>query len=439
MKDQNAPNPLTFIHDLSWEDLSDKVRLQIELNLLDLIGVGAGGRQTRLSEIICTHAAQEFGGDVPMLFDHRTASASGVALAAGMTIDSLDGHDGFNPAKGHIGCPLFPAALAIAHQQDVSGKAFLEAMVMGYEFGARVSVAQHATAPDYHTSGSWGAVAAAAAGARVARLDAAQTRHALGTAEYHGPRSQMMRCIDHPTMVKDGAGWGAMAGVSAVRLAQSGFTGAPAITVEQAPEFWADLGNRWYTLEQYYKPYPVCRWAQAPIEGVLALKNTHGLSHEQVDHIEVQTFHESVRLATASPRTTEEAQYSTSFPCAVAMVRGQVGASDIADNALDDPDILRLSQLLVMHEDDYANRHFPVVRYARVTLVLKDGRTVEGDWLQPLWDHRAPPTEAELRNKFHGLADPVLGKDRADATEEALSNLSRTGLAPLTTLLFAPA
>jgi hypothetical protein len=35
-------------------------------------------------------------------------------------------------------------------------------------------------------------------------LNRTQTAHAMGIAEYHGPRSQMMRCIDHPTMVKDG-------------------------------------------------------------------------------------------------------------------------------------------------------------------------------------------------------------------------------------------
>lgn len=430
--------PIEFIHDLNWNDLSAAVQQQIELSLLDLIGVGAGGRATRLSNIICDHATQEFGGDVPMLFDHRTASASGVALAGGMTIDSLDGHDGFNPAKGHIGCPLFPAALAIAHQEGASGQAFLEAMVMGYEFGARASIAQHGSVPDYHTSGSWGAVAAAAAGARVARLDAEQTRHALGIAEYHGPRSQMMRCIDHPTMVKDGAGWGSMAGVSAVRLAQAGFSGAPAITVEQADDYWKDLGSRWYMLEQYYKPYPVCRWAQGPIEGVLALKRAYNLTFEQVERIEVATFHESVRLATATPKTTEEAQYSTSFPCAVAMVRGTVTADDIADGALDDPDILRLSRSMVMREDAYANQHFPHDRYARVSLVLKDGRVLQGDWLQPLWDHRTPPAEAELRAKFHDFADPALGRDRSDAIEDALSRLEKTDMNPLTDLLFQP-
>ena len=136
-------DPIRFVHDLAWEDLPAQVRLQTELCLLDLIGVAAGGLGTRLSQIIRSHAHAEFGGALPMLFDGRSASASGVALAAGMTIDALDAHDGFNPAKGHIGCPLFPAALALGAETAVSGKRFLQAIAMGYEFGARVSVAQH--------------------------------------------------------------------------------------------------------------------------------------------------------------------------------------------------------------------------------------------------------------------------------------------------------
>ena len=232
---------------------------------------------------------------------------------------------------------MMPVAFATAYQHGSTGEELLQALVLGYEFGARAAMAQHATAPDYHTSGSWGAVAGARVAAWLAGLSPDQTRHALGIAEYCGPRSQMMRLIDHPSMLKDGAGWGAMAGASAMALAQAGFTGAPSLIVEQVPEPWADLGQRWYALEQYYKPYPVCRWAQAPIEGVLAHRRAHNLTSDQVERIEVTTFHESIRLAMRAPQATDEAQYSTSFPCAVAMVRGDVTPADIGDDALFDP------------------------------------------------------------------------------------------------------
>ena len=429
--------PLDLIHRLDWAALPSQVQLRAELCLLDLVGIAAGGTQTRLSAIIHDHAAGVFGGTRPMLFDGRTASPAGVALAAGMTIDSLDGHDGYNPAKGHIGCPLLPALLALA-PEDMPGIEFMAALVMGYEFGARVSAAQHATVADYHTSGSWGAVVAAAAGARLLGLSYEISRHALGIAEYHGPRSQMMRCIDHPTMLKDGSGWGSMAGVSAALLAKSGFTGAPAITVEDAPDFWDDIGTRWRIMDQYFKPYPVCRWAQAPVEGVLALARAHDLTSDRVERIEVATFHESVRLATARPRTTEEAQYSTSFPCAVALVRGGIGPEDITGDALDDPEIVRLSTGLRMTEDGEANALFPGKRVARVSLLLKDGTRLDGGLSTPRWDATDPPTEDEIRTKFHAIAGPLLGSARASAIESAIHDLPKTGLAPLAGLICQP-
>ena len=430
--------PIDLIHTLNLNDIPDAVKEQAKLSILDLIGIGAGGAGTRLSAIIREPAAQEFGGTIPMLFDGRTASAQGAALAAGITIDSLDGHDGFNMAKGHIGAPLFPAILALGYEQQISGREVLLATILGYEFGARVAMAQHATAPDYHTSGSWGAVTAAAAGAYILQLNTDQTRHALGIAEYHGPRSQMMRCIDHPTMLKDGAGWGAMAGVSAAKLAQAGFTGAPALIVEEAPEFWQDLGERWYMLEQYYKPYPVCRWAQAPIEAALHLQRTHGFTHHDVTGLEIETFHEAIRLATSAPETTEQAQYSTSYPVAVALVHGDVTPDAIADDALGDPDVMRLSHMLVMREQDHANAHFPTRRYARAKITLRDGQVLESDWMEPKWDHRTPATAGELTNKFRALAHPVLGPDRATRIETAVNGLEHIELSELTNQLLKP-
>jgi len=145
-----------------------------------------------------------------------------------------------------------------------------------------------------------------------------------------------------------------------------------------------------------------------------------------------------VRLATKRPRDTEEAQYSTSFPCAVAMVRGDVTPTDIADDELSDPEILRLSDSMVMKEDDFANVKFPLNRLAKVALTLKDGQRLESDWMEPLWDPTAPPTEAELREKFHKFADPAIGATRAVAIEEAIDTLDRTQFSALSQHLYQP-
>src|SRR5262249_8770104 len=157
-------------------------------------------------------------------------------------------------------------------------------LVLGYEIATRAGIALHASVADYHTSGAWNALGCAAIVARVLGLSTDVTRHALGIAEYHGPRSQMMRCIAHPTMLKDGSGWGAFTGVAAGYLAAAGFTGAPAITMDagQHAELWGDLGRRWRILEQYFKSYPVCRWADPAIEAVRLLVARHSIAARRI-------------------------------------------------------------------------------------------------------------------------------------------------------------
>jgi 2-methylcitrate dehydratase PrpD len=419
--------PVDFLHDVTFGDIPAEPLMGARRSLLDLIGVAAAGSQTELSRIIRNHAAGHFGAggaSASMMFDGRAVSPQGAALAGGMTIDSIDAHDGYKPAKGHIGCGVLPALLAFAAAEGVTeGHEFLASFVVGYEMAARLSVALHGTVSDYHTSGAWIAVACAAVGARVMGLDAAQTRHAMGIAEYHGPRSQMMRCIDHPTMLKDGSGWGAMAGVSAAYLARDGFTGAPAITVEQAPEYWKNLGDNWLTHVQYFKPSPVCRWAQPPTEAVRALRAEHNLTSEMVERIEVSTFHEAVRLATRHPETTEQAQYSLPYPVAAAMVRGQVGPAEVAPEAFADPEIQRLADGMELIESGTFNEPFPLHRIADVVIILKSGERLSSGPTEARGDPEDPLSMEELEGKFHGYADPVLGSERAIRVRGAVNNL----------------
>ena len=148
---------------------------------------------------------------------------------------------------------------------------------------ARAAIALHNTVEDYHTSGAWNALGVAALGAHLRGQSAETLRHALGIAEYHGPRSQMMREIANPTMLHDGSGMGALVGAMACLLAEDGFQGAPAITVEavEVAPYWADLGQRWTILENYIKPYPICRWAHAALDALGAVMTEHDLSEAQ--------------------------------------------------------------------------------------------------------------------------------------------------------------
>ncbi|MCV5901114.1 MmgE/PrpD family protein, partial [Escherichia coli] len=85
---------------------------------------------------------------------------------------------------------------------------------------------------------------------------------------------------------------------------------------QQTHALWADLGQRWYILEQYFKPYPVCRWAQPAVEAVRALQQENKLNPDEIELIEVHSFHQAVCLHTKRPETTEQAQYSLPFSVA---------------------------------------------------------------------------------------------------------------------------
>ncbi len=399
--------------------------------LLDLSGTAAAGATTQLSRIIRDHAVEQFGAgpgapSARMLFDGRSVSPTGAALAGGMTVDSVDSHDGHVLTKGHAGAAVLPGLLGLvdASNRPITGSELLTLLVVGYEVAIRAGIALHATVPDYHTSGAWNALGIVAVAARLWSLDEDRLRHALGIAEYHGPRSQMMRCIDHPTMLKDGSGWGAMTGVSSAYLAASGFTGAPALTVEQEEvrEIWDDLGERWRILEMYFKPYPVCRWGQPAIEAAMQVRLEHGLAPKEIAAIDVFTFHEATRLDQPEPATTEEAQYSLPFPVAAALVRGRLVPSDIVGGALTDEAVVALSRKIRLVDDPELSARFPAERFARVRVELQDGTVLESQTLPARGDAETPLADTEITMKFHALADGPLGP-RADGIEELISAL----------------
>jgi len=414
-----------FIHELRWEDIPDDVRSQARRCLLDTLGTAVGGRRTALSRIIHDHAAAVYGGKGSYLWlDGREVSPPGAALANGMTIDALDIHDGHRLVKGHASVALVPAALAtlgLGESRTVTGREFLTSLVVGWEVALRAGIVLHATAADYHSSGAWSALGCAAITARRLRLDAEATRHALGIAEYHGPRSQIMRAVDHPTMLKDGSGWGAMAGVSAGLLARAGFTGAPAVTVEEAEVagIWSDFGHTWRTAEQDFKPYAVCYWAQPAIAGALALQRAHHPPLGAIRRIQVHTFREAAHLTIQQPRTTEEAQYSLPFPVAAALVHGQLGADELTGEALRDPRVLDLSSRVELVDEPDYDRRFPAVRIARVRIETTAGETLDSGEAEALWDGPGLPADAELREKYRWLTRGHLAASRAAALEEA--------------------
>ena len=433
---QRTADACTFIREVSFRDVPVDVIEQGQRCLLDLIGVAAAGSRTEAAAIGNAYAATQLCGsdvDARILFDGRRAGLAGAAFAGALMIDAFDAHDGHPLTKGHAGAAIFPALLAAIDGAqgepvaNVDGRELLTSLILGYEIAIRAGITLHATVADYHCSGSWNALGCAAVTARLLGLPATKIREALGIAEYFGPRGQMLRTCDSPSMVKDGTGWGAHVGVSAALLARDGFTGAPAITLEasDAVGLWGDLGSRWRIRELYFKPYPVCRWAQPAVEAALALQRTHRFAADDIRTLTVESFREAIALgsARAVAATTEDAQYSLRHPIAAALVFGTIAADEVSEPRLADPRVDRLQRAMTLVENPAFSKRFPAERWARVRIALADGRTLLSEPALARGNPENPLSDTELSAKYESYAEPVLGKPRTARLEHAVRRL----------------
>ena len=422
----------TFTLDRPAETFPDSALTHAKWLLLDTIGIAAGATTLESGHIARNLATMIYGpGDsryqARLLFDGRRASMPGAAYAAATQIDNLDGHDGYNPTKGHIGVVAVPTLLAVAEQcPSLSGREALAALIVGYEVAGRAAMALHATVSDYHTSGAWNALGVAAMAARLRKHSPEHLRQSLGIAEYHGPRSQMMREIDNPTMLHDGSGWGAMVGLSAAIAAEQGFTGAPAITVEatEVAAHWADLGEFWQVENQYIKPYPICRWAHASIDATRSLRLEHRFTAQDIERIELNCFHEAAALFDTMPDDTSKAQYSLPFAVATMAAHGEIGPQHISGDGLSDPTVAGLVEKTTVNERDRHNDRFPLGRWSDVQITLRNGARLDSGDVHARGGPESPFSVEQIQEKYFQFAAPQLGEGRAESILTAVSRLT---------------
>jgi 2-methylcitrate dehydratase PrpD len=349
----------------------------------------------------------------------------GAALANGFAASALDIDDGYRPVKGHPGAVVFPAVLAAAEEAKSSGVELLTALVVGYEVAMRAGRIMHLLYDFYHGSGAWAPVGAAAGAARLLGCDAEQTCHALGIAEFHAAMTPEMRSVEHPSMLKDGIGWGAMVGIASPQLAARGFTGFPALfdAGDAGPRLTESLGDAYLILDLYFKPYACCRWAQPAIEGALSAAHRIGATAADLARVRVHTFEAATHLRSAAPRTTEEAQFSLPWPVACALIDGVVGPEQVAGESLADPTRQELAARVEVVVDEELEEAFPEQALAWVEIETTDGSRARSGILSAPGDAHTPFSDTELAEKFRDLTTPVLGSHRARKLASAIERL----------------
>ncbi len=410
--------------------------------LCDTVGVILAGAPEAAANIIRRTVVAESQGNCRVLGTTERASASEAALANGVAAHAHDYDDMCFVSMAHPSCALVPSILAAGELTDASGSAVLDAYVAGFEVECRLGLVmnpRHYNERGWHCTSSIGTLGAAAAAARLLKLDAESTAHALGIAA-------SLACglkENIGSMVKPlHAGTAARNGVMAARLANAGFIASKqsidgpqgylaAMDSEKKPsaliDATADLGSRWEILDTgvTVKLYPSCAATHPPLDAVLHLKRQHNFTADDIAAIDVEVDSMTPRLLIHSrPSTALEAKFSMPFCAAAALVFGHPTLETFDVEKIRDSRIQKLLPLVTLR----ANPAFDAAAHlsqANVTVRLKDGRTVakRADGAR---GYPGRLTDDELHTKFLACAQRSL--ERADAIQvlDALRTIETT-------------
>lgn len=407
----NTQQAVEFVHSATVADTPMDIEDHVKVRVLDtLAAITAGYRQDGVEiarEYAMTHLdGDEINGQATVLDGSgKAVSVEGAAFVNGIAANALDIDDGHREVKGHPAAVVVPSALAAAEATDAPQREFLDAVFVGYELAVRAGLAIHSVDGVYTGTGSWGALGAAAATARLLEFSAAQTTHALSIAEYHVPRTPIMRGVENPGMTKDGVGWGAYTGIVSAQLAEAGFTGSSTIFDESTVN--DSFRDQYHVTRGYLKPYPCCRWAHPGIEAILTLRAQHDIDLSSIESIRVATFEEATRLHTRVPETPEEAQYSYPYPVAAALARGRFTQAEHRKSARTDAGILALTDRVEFEVDDELDERFPEECLACVT-VATPNETYESDITRSRGARATPLSLKDQLQKARRLVSPTL-------------------------------
>jgi 2-methylcitrate dehydratase PrpD len=362
--------------------------------------------------------------------DDRVDMAS-AALVNGVSAHAFDFDDTHLKTIIHPAAPIASAALALAEQAGAPGRLLVDALVLGVEVACRVG---NAVYPDHydrgwHITGSVGMLGAAAACARVLGLDAARTSMALGIAASQptGVREQF------GSMTKSlHAGAAARNGLTAALLARHGFTASERAleakrglmqtfsTKSDWDEITAALGTRFEISFNTYKPFACGVVIHPAIDGCIQLRDAHRLRAEQIERVTLKVHPLVLELTgKPAPRSGLEGKFSVYHACAAAIVFGQAAESEFSDAIVARPDVVGLRQRVTAEIDPALGEDA-----ADVTIVCRDGRKLNVFVAHALGSLVRPVSDADLERKFHGLVDPVLGQERAEALIEQCAEIS---------------
>ena len=391
----------TFAATLRFEDIPAPVLRRAEDLMLDWFASALAGKGARPVETIARFMQRMGPSDGPSeILINRTRTspltAAVINAAASHFAEQDDVHNGsvFHPAA-----VVFPPALAVAQALGSSGAELLTAVVAGYEVGIRVGeFLGRSHYRIFHTTGTAGTLAAAAAVGHLLRLTPEQMNHAFGSAgtQSAGLWEFLRDAADSKQLHTAHA---AGAGLTAAYLAADGFTGAQRIfdgkqgmaagmSTDSDPSRLNDgLGTRWTLAETSFKFHASCRHTHPAADALQQVLRENGLAAQDVRQVTTFVHQGAIDVLgpVTDPQTVHQGKFSMGTVLGLVAVHGHAGLSEF-DAHYRDADVVAFRDKVAMQLDAEVNSAYPARWIGKVGVETLDGRRFDGRVDEPKGD-----------------------------------------------------
>ena len=405
-------------------------------HLLDSIAAMVSGAMLQPGKLAIAYV-QDLGGrkEACVPGSRLVTSAVHAALAGGMCAHADETDDSHQPAFFHPGCAIVPAAWAMGERGRASGRDVLRAVVLGYDVGARISLALGAMQFHQrgHSSHSFGALfgASAAAGA-LAGLNIEQCRWLLSyAAQQASGISCWMRDPGHIEKAFVLGGMTARNAVYAATMVQSGMTGVddvlagtPSLFTAYAPGAALDnlvrgLGESHEIMRANIKKWSVGSPVQAALDSIDALMREHGLAADDVVRIDVRVRDDEAGIVSDRDAPNICLQHLVAL---MLVDRGLSFESSHDLARMKDARVLRVRKCIRFSGSrelrEAGGRQALVDVTTRTGSLHHHTRAVRGAADNPM-------TDQEVTDKCLALMNPVLGERRARRLADAIWDIEK--------------
>ncbi|MGI4946705.1 MAG: MmgE/PrpD family protein [Janthinobacterium lividum] len=437
-----------YMSEAALTKLPPDVAAKAGMHVLDTLGAMISGSRLDAGRAASAFAARFVSaGGATVVGAPFLATLPEAALANGMMGHADETDDSHLGGRFHPGCGIVPAALALAEAEGRSGEDLLRAVVLGYDVGARVTMALGLRPPSQarHSTHSLGATFGAAADAALLlRPTPEQARHVLSYAAQQASGVPFwQRDSRHVEKAFDFGGMGARNGVTAALLVASGcsavddpFAGAQSLFTafadEASPGLLSDgLGSRFEIMAASLKKWSVGSPIQSVLDAMQALVREHRLRPDDVTTITVHMPDDRLHIVDNRDMPDVCLQHLL----ALMLQDGDVSFATGHDyGRMSDPVLLAIRRRIRVVSSRALTEAMPA-RQSIVELATADGRALRYHARSVRGTPENPMSENELVAKFLALAVPVIGEAKAErlvALSGAFGDLvSVTELRPL--------